>query len=316
MSASARVLCLGLTPALQRTLVFDAVRTGHVNRAVAVTESAAGKALNTARALVTLGTPAAVAGFNGGATGRTIEALLKTYGVHSAQTPMKAATRICTTLVDRAGGTVTELVEEAPAPSAAAVRRFVRENLRAVPSAAALAISGTLPPFAGDDFYVPFVRAAVAAGVPVVIDSHRAALLRALEEKPLVAKLNDHELAATLQVPVAREEEILDGMRELRARGAQHVFMTRGGAAAYWVSAKGAWRFEPPPEGALVNPIGSGDCATAGLIHALLRGRRMADAIRCALACGTANVETMTPADFDVRRVAALTRATRMERLA
>jgi fructose-1-phosphate kinase PfkB-like protein len=65
-----KVLCLGLTPVLQRTLVFDRLETDEVNRVRQVVESAAGKALNTARALVTLGTPAQTAGFNGGDTGR------------------------------------------------------------------------------------------------------------------------------------------------------------------------------------------------------------------------------------------------------
>ena len=108
------VLCFGLTPVLQRTLVFESLETNEVNRAKQVIESAAGKALNTARALSLLGTPAKVAGFNGGVAGRKVEVFLKSYGVVSAQTQMHAETRICTTLLDRKHNTVTELVEEAP----------------------------------------------------------------------------------------------------------------------------------------------------------------------------------------------------------
>ena len=61
------VLCLGLTPAVQRTLVFERFAPGEVNRAVESHQTSAGKAVNTAVALAALGTPACVTGFNGGA---------------------------------------------------------------------------------------------------------------------------------------------------------------------------------------------------------------------------------------------------------
>ena len=309
------VLCLGLTPALQRTMLFDRLEVDEVNRARQVVESAAGKALNTARVLARLGTPAQTAGFNGGQTGRVIAGFLKAYGVVSALTPMRADTRICSTLIDAATGTVTELVEEAREPGRAAVARFVKDNLKRARGAAMLVISGTLPPYAGDDFYVGFVRAAAEAGVPVVIDSHKAALVNVLFERPLLAKLTVRELATTLQEPMNSEGRILRGMRDLLKMGAQNVFVTQGAKPAYLVTAKQAWRFSPPQLARHVNPIGSGDCATAGIAHALLAGKRVRDSVRYGLACGSANVESLTPADLDLKRVAVLQRGVRSEAL-
>ena len=302
------VLCLGLTPVLQRTLVFKRLEIDEVNRAGKVVESAAGKALNTARALVTLGTPAETAGFNGGETGARVAAYLKAYGVGTRTlTPMKAPTRICSTLIDQSAGTVTELVEEAPEPGRAAVKRFVAENLARGVDASMLVISGTLPPFVKDDFYVPFVKAAAEAGVPVVIDSHKAALINVLFMAPLLAKLNVRELETTLGEPFRTEAQIVCGMRDLQNIGAQNVFVTHGGKASYLLTQRGAvWRFTPPEIAAHVNPIGSGDCTTAGIVHMLLKGKGMKDAARFGLACGSANVESQTPADLDIRRVAEL----------
>ena len=293
------VLCLGLTPVLQRTLVFDAVETNEVNRAQQALESAAGKALNTARALSRLGTPAQVTGFNGGVAGRKVEAFLKAHGVASAQTQMQAETRICTTLLDRANRTVTELVEEAPAPSAAAIARFEKANLKLAKECAMLVISGTLPPFASDDFYVRFVQAAAAGGIPVVIDSHKAPLVNVLFERPYLAKLNVRELEATLNTPLNTKCEILRAMKDLIGMGAQNVFVTHGPKAAYLMAAdRKAWQFTPPDVAGRVNPIGSGDCTTAGLVHARLRKKPLPDAIALGLACGAANITTLTPADF------------------
>jgi 1-phosphofructokinase family hexose kinase len=309
------VLCLGLTPAYQRTLLFGRLEVDEVNRARQVVESAAGKSLNTARALAALGTPARTAGFNGGGTGRGITAFLKAYGVGSALTPMKAETRICTTLIDREAGTVTELVEEAPDPGRAAVARFVRENLRLTREASLLVISGTLPPFAGDEFYVAFVRAAAEAGVPVVIDSQKAALVNVLFERPLLAKLTVRELEATLGERLSGERRVLRGMRDLLGMGAQNVFVTQGGKCAYLLTPKRTWRLTPPAIARRVNPIGSGDCTTAGFAHAWLAGSALKEAVVFGLACGSANVESLTPADLDLTRVRTLRRGVTCEPL-
>ena len=306
-------LCLGLTPAWQRTMLFDGFEIDEVNRARQVVETAAGKSVNTARALALLGTPAHAAGFNGGETGRSLEAFLKACGVSSALTPMKARTRICTTLIDRKSGTVTELVEEAPDPGKAAVGRFVRANLKRTRESSMLVISGTLPPFAGDDFYVGFVREAAEACVPVVIDSQKAALINVLFERPLLSKLTVRELESTLGERMGGERQILRGMRDLMGMGAQNVFVTQGGKAAYLLTSRQVWRLSPPAIDGHLNPIGSGDCTTAGIAHALLKGKGLREAACFGLACGSANVESLTPADLDVKRVRALARRVRVE---
>ncbi|MEI6644493.1 MAG: PfkB family carbohydrate kinase [bacterium] len=302
-----KILCLGLTPVLQRTLLFDAIAINEVNRARLAIESAAGKALNTARALSALSMPVQVAGLNGGATGRKIDAFLKTYGVSSVQTSMKANTRICTTLLDQQHNTTTELVEEAPNPGRAALKRFMLDNLERIAEASALVISGTLPPFVDETFYLPFVREAHKHGIPVIIDSHKAPLLHVLSERPLLAKLNRQELAITFKREITSEKQIVSCMKELLTMGAQNVVITQGAKPTYLMTHNGKyWRLTPPKLDQVLNPIGSGDCTTAGIVCKLMKRRPLPEAIAFGLACGTANVTTQTPADFDPRHAQTL----------
>ncbi|MEI7945987.1 MAG: PfkB family carbohydrate kinase [bacterium] len=311
-----KILCLGLTPALQRTLLFDALDINEVNRAKVVIESAAGKALNTARALSVLSMPVQVAGLNGGAIGRKIDAFLKTYGVTSVQTSMKSNTRICTTLLDQRHNTITELVEEAPNPGAAALKRFMRDNLEHIIDASALVISGTLPPFVEETFYLPFVRAAQKRGIPVIIDSHKAPLLHVLSERPLLIKLNQHELAITFKREITSEQQLLSCMNELIARGAQNVVITQGAKPTYLMTSNGKhWRLTPPKLDQVINPIGSGDCTTAGIVCKLLKRRPLPEAIAFGLACGSANATTQTPADFAPRHAQVLRKHVLIEAL-
>ncbi len=303
------VLSLGLAPALQRTLSFARFELDEVNRAQRVTLSAAGKAVNVGLALAVLGDPVQVTGFNGGATGRLLARDLHQRGVAPRFCSLRAPTRICTTALDEARGWTTELVEEAPTPDAVAWRRFARINLRLVPRCRLLAISGTLPPGTPDDFYVPFVQAATRRAQPVVIDSHRAGLLATLPLRPMVAKLNVHELELTWGRGFRTERALLAGAFRLAQAGAQWVLLTHGAQPGYLLSADGrAWRLVPPPVARVVNPIGSGDCTTAGVIHAWLRGRAMPEAARFGMGCGAANVANVRPADFtsaQARRLAA-----------
>jgi tagatose 6-phosphate kinase len=297
--SAAPILALGLTPALQRTMLFDRFRAGEVNRALETHLSAAGKAVNVGLALAALGEHCVVMGFNGGAAGRLVEADMRRRGVEPAFTSLACETRTCTTIVDRAGGGETELVEEAHPMTPPQLRRFARAGRERLAHCRALAISGTLPPSLRETgFYAGFAAEAASRDLPWVIDSHREPLLAALTHRPLLAKLNARELGITC----GQECRTLARQRRCAARltaaGARWVLVTDGPRPALLLADDGrAWRLWPPRLKAL-NAIGSGDCATAGLLHALLRGDSPPEAARFGLACGSANAATLLPADF------------------
>lgn len=300
MEKSKQVLALGLTPALQRTLRFERFRPGEVNRAKEATVSAAGKCVNVGLALAALGDAAYVTGFNGGSAGRMVVADVLRRGARPAFTRIRAETRTCTTVIDDATGSVTELVQEAPAVTDDDLARLTRKLLRLLPSCDAMTISGNLPETFPSDAYAPFAEKAEALGIPWLIDSHKAPLLAALPFRPRLAKLNRTELAATFGGEDDREETRVANLRELARMGARWALMTDGARPSLLVSAEGdLYRLAPAPLEKAASPVGSGDCTAAGIIHGLLRGLDMVDAVAYGLACGTANARTYVPALFD-----------------
>ena len=106
-------LCIGLTPALQELREFKAFKLGEVNRSPAIHRSVAGKGPNVARVLRQIGGHPFLLGFVGGDTGWFIREKLRRESVVGDLTQTHQPTRICTTLMDHATGTITELVEEA-----------------------------------------------------------------------------------------------------------------------------------------------------------------------------------------------------------
>jgi fructose-1-phosphate kinase PfkB-like protein len=81
-------------------------------------------------------------------------------------------------------------------------------------------------------------------------------------------------------------------MRELRARGAQRVVVTAGKETTLAFDGQRTWEIASP-EIEAVNPIGSGDSFTAGVVWRLVAGDTLGEACRWGAACGAANALTL-----------------------
>ena len=294
-------LCIGLTPALQELREFKAFKLGEVNRSPAIHRSVAGKGPNVARVLRQIGGHPFLLGFVGGDTGWFIREKLRRESVVGDLTQTHQPTRICTTLMDHATGTITELVEEATDPGRTAWLEFYATLKREIANARYVVIAGALMPGASPEIY----RDIAKRGVPVIIDSQREPLLGVLEYRPFIAKLNVHELENTLGRKFRTEKQILAGAGELIRRGAQSVIVTHGAKGAWLVTEVAAYQYRSPKLQA-VNPIGSGDAMTAGICRQLEQGKAMSEAVRYGVACGAANALTLIAGTVrmpDVRRL-------------
>lgn len=292
------ILCVAATPALQRTMNFERLVRGGVNRAKSVTYSPAGKAVNVALVLQTLEARPLLTGFLGGATGQMMRDLLAARGVAERCLETPAPTRICNTVIEAGRSGVTELVEEAAPPGDDEWRALFRHCRELVPDTSMMILAGALPPQSPLDIYAMFARAAREAGKPVLIDSQKQPLLSALPHGPLLAKLNAYEVGLTFGREMTRQRDVIEAAQEIQHRGAKWVLVTNGAKPALLVGEHAIHQFTPPRLRA-VNAVGSGDATTAGIAAALAAGEDMPSAVTLGLACGAANALTLTPADVD-----------------
>ena len=299
------ILCLAVTPAVQRTQFFTTLRPGEVNRIRRTVVTASGKGVNVALALKLLGGEPRLLGFRGDDSGRFIAAEMQRLGINATWIEVPASTRHCHTLIEDNTGRVTELVEEAAPPAPESWLQFARALEEALDGCAWLAVSGALPPGAPPDALAGFCQAATARGVKLCVDSQGEPLLRTLAAKPALVKLNTEELERTCRLPDRAPSTLLIGATQLLTLGAGAVLVTDGAQPAHLFEGARSWTLTPASVSVL-NPIGSGDCVTAGLLHALTLGQPLTEAARFGLACGSANAETETPAVFDPTRAIAL----------
>ena len=300
------ILCIGTTPAAQRVMVFRSLVLDAVNRAATTRDGAAGKSINVAKVLKTLGEHPLATGFLGGDRGEELERLLKADGIESDFVKVTVRTRQCITVIDQSAAMQTELVEESQPVASTDFDKLVAIIERRVKNCRAVVVSGTITPGGAVDLYSRCTRMAHDAGALSVVDASGAALAEALKARPGLVKPNRMELAATIGRELKDESAVMSAMRELQERGAQRVVITAGKDPALAFDGQSFWKIVTPRI-SLVNPIGSGDAFTAGLVWRLLRGEGIDEACRWAAAAGAANALTLMAGEVnrnDLERLA------------
>jgi tagatose 6-phosphate kinase len=307
------ILCIGTTPAAQRVMSFPRLALDAVNRAATTLDGAAGKSVNVAKVLQAVGEHPVATGFLGGDRGQYIQTLLTARGIKTEFVTVAARTRQCITVIDQSAMTHTELVEESPAASALDYESLMAIIRKHIPGCRAAVMSGTLAPGGSADFYFRCTQIAHEAGALSVVDAQGATLVEALKARPGLVKPNRAELAATVGRELRDEATARQAMVELCERGAQRVVVTAGKDPALAFDGRQFWRLVAPRITA-VNPIGSGDAFTAGLVWRLLRGDDLGEACRWASATGTANALTLMAGEVDHAEVERLVKEVRLKR--
>ncbi|MBI3191532.1 MAG: 1-phosphofructokinase family hexose kinase [Pedosphaera parvula] len=294
------IVAAGLTPAWQQIVLLDTLRPGEVNRAREVHWCASGKVLNVALALRHLGAEVQTVALAGGANGEAILREFGQAGIAARWVETAAPTRVCTTILDTANQTTTELVENSPAVTPEELAAFQGAYLEAAQSAHYVVLSGSLPRQTPADYYRQLLR--VTPG-NAILDVRGRELLEALNERPFLVKPNREELAATVGRELRDDNDLLAAMRELNERGAKWVLITQGKQAVHLASRDAAYCLAPPPVSQVVNPIGCGDCLAAGVAWALERGAEPVEAVKIGMAAAADNLGQLLPARLDLKRV-------------
>ena len=279
MASPTKSICFGLAPALQKISCYTDVKVGEVNRAWESRWGLGGKGTNTARIIRQLGGISFLVGFCGGANGKRYLHLLDEEGIDHQHLMVEGETRICHSLIEEQ--VVTELVEEMPAILPVELAKM-EQLIKSLDLSGMVALSGKVPAGIPDDFYEQIAAVVRQQGGRVILDTQGEPLLRTLYQRPFV-KINREELCRTMQAST-----LLGAAESLLAKGASGLLVTDGAKPAQLFQDGKQWQVQPPKVDA-INPVGSGDAVTAGMMVALEQGASMREAVRLGMACGAAN---------------------------
>lgn len=288
------IVTVTLNPAIDIAYNVEHFQIDKGHRVEAGKKTPGGKGLNVSRVLSDLGKEPVCTGFLGGDNGQWIIKQLDAMGMSQAFIEIEGETRTCLAFIDRASGTQTELLEKGPIISEYEQEEFEEVLKQLMNEASIMTISGSLAAGIPTTYYQDICEWANSAHIPVLLDTSGEALEKGIAGKPFLIKPNKEELCKYLKQDDATDAEMIAAAQEICEQGVQYVLLSLGGDGALLISQDQILQAEIPPIEA-ISAVGSGDSMVAGMAYALEEKFSIADCLKWACACGTANaLETAT----------------------
>ena len=274
-----------LNPSLDYLVQTDHLRPGRLCRMHGETLRPGGKGVNVSLVCAALGLSTRALGFIAGGTGALFASLLAETGVEYDFCRLgQGMTRINVKVCAREQ---TELNGAGPDIPADALEKLAA-SLDTLGGGDWLVLSGSVPSGVPADIYARLLGRVRANGVHTLVDTSGDALKNALPCAPDLIKPNLEELDALVGGAPRSPAGIAACARELQAAGARDILVSCGPDGAVLVPAAGAALHLDAPAGQVVQTVGSGDSMAAGWLYARLHGFSAPEALRFAVAAGSA----------------------------
>lgn len=276
---------LTLNPTLDLTYLVDEFRHDGTTRAHTVLRAPGGKGINLARVATRIGHPSVALGFMGGHTGLEVVEMLEREGVRCWFTQVDGPTRTNPIVQDRDGRQM-RLSSSGPPADERAVRALW-DALFLLRPPDFLVVSGSRPRGVPDDFYPRAIERARGLGIRCALDADGAELTAGVEAGAHLIKPNRHELERLAGRPLPDLSSVILACHEALDRGVSAVCASLGREGALLVTPAGTWR-AVGTQVEVRSSVGAGDSLLAGLCARLAEGVEPMEALRFAVACGTA----------------------------
>ncbi len=275
------VLCVTLNPALDLTIALSSLTLGKVNRAQGTQLEAAGKGINVARVLASLGHPVTLTGFLGDENQTDFTAAFAEWGLTDAFERVPGATRINVKLGEGSGrvtdinGTGMQVDATAFACLETRIDAWIdqrgpgggRDDER---PRSAVVIAGSLPPGITHTQLSSLISRVQAQSVDCWLDTSGAALEAGLTARPTAVKPNEQELALWAGEPLDSDAARERALSRLGEHGIREALISAGPEGVLWASPGADTLRARPPRMQVVSTVCAGDTLLAAMLHGVL----------------------------------------------
>jgi 6-phosphofructokinase 2 len=275
-----------LNPTLDLTYMVDAFHEEDTMRAHTVYRAPGGKGINVSRMATRIHHPTVALGFLAGGTGLEVARLLEDEGVNTWFTPLEHGETRTNPIIQANDGKHIRVSGLGPKADARAVQSL-QESVFDLRDPDWLLVSGSRIKGVPDDFYINIIKKANEMGVKTVVDADGAELEHGIDAGAKMIKPNRHELERLLKRELPTIQDVLSGARETLNMGVGIVAASMGGDGALLVTRDYAY-LAKPPKIQTGSAVGAGDSFLAGLLAKLAEGLEPKEALRFAIACGSA----------------------------
>jgi 1-phosphofructokinase/tagatose 6-phosphate kinase len=302
------IITVTVNAAHDRTLTVPVFQIGFRHRSSEVLTLAGGKGINIARALKCLDVPVIATGLTGGRTGTRIIEELTSEAILNDFVRISGESRTSTAVVDPSGGTYTEINEWGPEVTTAELETLMEKLHYLSRGADFVVLAGSLPRKVPTSFYANAIRDLTRRDVRVVLDSEGEPLQLGVQAAPFLVSPNQREAEQLVGQELEEDDDFIMALDAIAEMGARNVIVTlENGCFALLRFGRRTQRFrafarhvEP------MSAVGSGDVLLAQFLAAVLEERSSHDAVRLAVAAGSAAVLEVGAGRFDPQLAATL----------
>ena len=304
------IVTVTLNAALDRTLTVPHFQRGQRHRASQVLTLAGGKGINIARALKRLELPVVATGLAGGRTGTRIVEELTSEAILNDFVRIAEESRTSTAVVDPTESSYTEINEWGPKVTPEELEMLLEKVYYLSRGADFVVFAGSLPRGVDESFYAESIRDLNRRGVQVVLDAEGQPLRLGVEAEPYLVSPNQREAEHVVGQELEDEEDFLMALDTISELGARNVHITlESGCYALFREDRQVKRYKASAASVdAVSVVGAGDVLVAQFIAAKMAGKTAEEALRLAVAAGSASTLEVGAGRFDPReagRVAA-----------
>ncbi|MDR2692977.1 MAG: hexose kinase [Chitinispirillales bacterium] len=279
------IVCTLLNPVIDAFYRVDGFELGTTRLDVASRTVPAGKGLNVARVVKTLGEEVAVAGLVPKNDMRRFEAFLSDHGIKALLYEAPGITRVNVTLQDAKTRCVTHINSASSVLPVSLQEDFLRFLAGQAEAGANWCFSGSLPSGFDDDVYARLIRDFRDMGVSCLLDTRGMALKTGARAAPHIITPNLTELQEFFQDEIKGVHHIALCGKRFIDMDVEYVFITLGQDGVIAIHEEQCLLCSPP-DIKTVDTVGCGDAFAAGVMVAQKRNFAFAEMCRMAVACG------------------------------
>ena len=302
------IVTVTMNAAIDRTLSVPNFQRGQRHRASQGLTLPGGKGINIARALKLLDVPVVATGLAGGRTGVRIVEELTAEAILNDFVRIAEESRTSTAVVDPTNATYTEINEWGPHVQPEELELLLEKLHYLARDAELVVFAGTLPRGVADGFYADAIRDLTRRGVQAVLDSEGLPLRLGIEAEPFLVSPNQREAESLVGQEFHDDQDFGLALEDVADQGARNVLITEETRCFARLREKRTVR-QFRVSGPTLEPlstVGAGDVLLAAFLAAHLEGRPPEEALRLAVAAGSASTLEVGAGRFDPREAARL----------
>ncbi len=292
------ILAITIHPVLENRLIYEKVALNSSHRNPKEELKVGGKGINVSRQLNNMKVKNLAFTFLGGNNGKTIKNLLAEEKIDYTFVQTKNETRYCNVIVDESAKSVTTFFGPDYKIAETETEEFRHRLDKMIQNCEIVVFSGSSPCHETDSIFISGIEAANKYDKISICDTYGNHLKDCIEMSPTILHNNISELEGSLRISLKNENEKINFLNHLYAKGVKQAFITNGKEDTYAANFDYHYKVENP-EIKEIDVTGSGDCFIAGIVYGLHKGKTFEESLKLGSALGALNATS-----FDVCHVA------------